>query len=157
MKSGQYPQPLLRPTFIQAPVVTGYATVRLQAELQMSGTLDGTGTTPDLNDNLTFGLFENTGATAMSLQVRETGDYTSGPSARANVTSVINLVANGGRQQVTFYPQQQYVEIWGVSGGPSDLRLQLSGQVQFELMAFAKNDPTYPPQLWEPASYGAVM
>lgn len=152
LKSGQYPQPLLRPAFVQAPIVAGYTTVRLWADMQFSGTLSGTGTTPLLNDNLVLGLFENTGDTAMTIQVRECGDYTSGPGSRANITNPIALVAKG-RKEVTFTPQQQYVEVWGVSGGPSDLRMQLSTQVEWGLMGFAKNDPTYPPQLWEPASY----
>ncbi len=147
LKSGQYPQPLVRPAFIEAPVVPGYATVRLFADLQFSGT----GTSPVLADNLVLATVENTGDMTAAVQLREVGDYSSGLPYRSNITNVLTLVP-GGRTTTTFTPQQQYVELWGVSG-TSDIRMQLNTQVPWTLMAFAKSDTTYPPQLWQPPSY----
>lgn len=155
--SGQYPSPLVRPAFINAPAVAGFATLRLRADLQFTGT----GTTPSLDDNLIHAVLENVGGTAATVQLRQVGDYASGLPAngtgvitqttpyRSNLSSAFTLVPEG-RKTFTFTPRQQYIELWGVSGGPSEVRLQLNGLVPLNLMAFAKDDPTYPPQLWEP-------
>ncbi len=156
LQSGQYPQPQLRPAVIQEPVVAGYTTIRLQANLQFTGTGTGTiagGTISSLVDNTVLGLFENVGPTDVTIQIREVGDYTLPASGRGSLGAAFSLVANGGRQTKTFIPLQQYVEIWGVSGGPSNIKVQLNSQVEWGLLAFAKNDPVYPPQLWRPASY----
>lgn len=158
LPSGQYTDPLFRPTFIEAPIVAGYATVRLRAQLQFSGT----GTNQSFEDNLVSAILENVGVTTMTLQLRQVGDYASGlPSDgslgtisqttpyRSNIDSAVTLVP-AGRKVTHFIPRQQYIEIWGVSGGPSQLRCQLNTILQLDDMAFAKDDPTYPPQLWEP-------
>lgn len=157
LQSGQYNNPLVRPAFITAPVVADFATVRLRADLQFSGT----GTTPSLDDNLIHAVLENVGATAATVQLRQVGDYASGlPSDgtgvitqttpfRSNLSTAYTLVPEG-RKTFTFTPRQQYIELWGVSGGPAQIRLQLNGMVPLSRMAFAKDDPTYPPQLWEP-------
>lgn len=152
LKAGYYPQPLLRTTSVQVPVVAGYTTARLQAHLQFSGTGSGTynGTLSSLPDNSVLGLFENTGATDVSLQLIQTGDYTSGP--RLQIGAPFSVAA-GGRKTVNFTPQMQFVEIWGSSGGPTTIRAQLSSQVEWSILGFAKGDTTYPKTLWEPVSY----
>ena len=148
LQGGQYPSPLVRPTFVTAPVVAGYTTVRLWANLQFSGT----GTSPSLNDNLVMATVENVGDADMTMQFRQVGDYSSGLPFRSNLGTAIALKAGGGRKQVTFTPTQQYLEVWGVSGG-SQLRMQLQSQLQFNELGFARGDTTYPPQLWQPPNY----
>jgi hypothetical protein len=172
LKTGQYTQPLNRPAFVQDPVVAGFTTMRLWAGLQMSGT----GTSPSLTDNLVLATLENTGDVSVTAQFRQVGDYSSGLPAynavltdgiiatpgsgtkaqtapyRSNLGSTHTLVP-GGRKTISFTPTQQYVELWGVSGGPSQIKLQLDTQVPWTLLGFAKNDPTYPPALWQPPTY----
>jgi hypothetical protein len=152
LKAGYYPQPLLRTTTVQAPIVAGYATVRLQAHLQFSGTGAGTytGTLPALVDNSVLGVFENTGATTVAVQLIQTGDYTSGP--RLQIGDAFSLVA-GGRHSLSFTPQMQFVELWGSSGGPSTIRAQLSSQVEWSVLGFSRTDTTYPTQLYQPIAY----
>jgi len=171
LKSGEYPQPLDCPAFVQQPVVPGYATVRLRAGLQMSGT----GTSPVLADNLVLATIENVGSVSVTCQFRQVGDYSSGIPAynasstdgiivtpgggtigqttpyRSNLSSSLTIVP-GGRKTTTFTPTQQYVELWGISGN-SQIRLQLETQLPWTELSFAKNDPTYPPALWQPPTY----
>lgn len=145
LRSGEYSQPLLRPAFIQQPVVPGYATIRLRADLQFSGT----GTTVAVEDNLVMALVENVGNSAASVQFRQVGEYRSG--ARSSISPIIAMVP-GGRHTITLTPLQQYIELWGVTG-TSQVRVQLETQVPWTLMAFDRLDASYPPALWQPASY----
>ncbi len=160
LQPGQYTNPLIRPAFIEAPIVASYATARLRADLQFNGT----GTCPSIEDNLISAVLENVGATTATVQLRQVGDYASGLPTngtlgtlaqttpyRSNLTAAFTLVP-GGRKVTTFTPRQQYIELWGVSGGPAQMRMQLATMVPLTELAFAKDDPTYPPQLWEPPS-----
>ncbi len=99
-------------------------------------------------------MFENTGTVDMTVQLRQTGDYTLPTSARSNVGAPFTIVA-GGRKTFTFTPQQQYIELWGISG-VSEVRMQLETQVSWGLLGFAKSDPYYPPQLWQPTSLSNI-
>lgn len=148
LKPGQYTQPLVRPAFVQQPMVAGYTTIRLLAGLQVSGT----GTCPSLPDNLVMAVVENRGDVSVSVQFRQVGDYSSGLAFRSNLGNVISLVPKG-RKTTTFTPQQQYVELWGVSGGPAEVRVQLDTMVPWTIIPFAKGDTTYPSVLWQPPSY----
>jgi len=67
LQPGQYTNPLIRPAFINAPVVAAFATVRVRADLQFSGT----GTCPSLEDNLISAVIENTGAVTATVQMRQ--------------------------------------------------------------------------------------
>ncbi len=162
LPSGQYNDPLSRPTFVEAPVVAAFATMRLRVNLQFSGT----GTSPSLTDNLITAIIENTSDTAVTAQLRQVGDYASGLPTngtvgtksqtapyRSNVGAPFTLVP-AGHKTFTLTPTQQYLELWGVSGGPGFVRCQFNGLPQLSEMAFAKDDPTYPPQLWEPPDLG---
>lgn len=149
LHSGEYPQPLDRATTFMAPLVAGYATLRLQASLQFIGT----GTTPALDDNLIMALVENTSLNTCKVQFLQTGDYISGPRQALGVPFTL---VPGGRRTVTFTPIQEYIEMWSPSvggGGPAEIRGEFSTQIPLTLLAFAKNDPTYPQYINEPSTY----
>ncbi len=144
---GIYPQPLVRTTTFNAPLVSGYATLRLHATLQFAGS----GTTQALDDNLIQALVENTSDSASArVQFLQTGDYVSGP--REALGSPFTLVP-GGRRTVNLTPIQGFIEMWSPAGSgfsPSQIRGQLTTQIPLALMAFAKDDPTYPQYINEP-------
>ena len=138
MSAGEYPQPLLRNQFIQAPMVSGYTTVRLS-------------TTPALVntsglDNTILVLLENVGNTSFAVKINQTVD----PSVSGLRTTVVNPVSlvPGGRSTVTFYPSAQFLEFATTSGG-GKLRAQLTSRQAWSEMAFSKTDPFYPAILWQ--------
>ena len=142
-QSGEYPQPLLRTTYVQAPMVSGYATVRLCSGINQFINTQGL-------DNTTLVLIENTGHstydTNFTLQIKSTADPSSS-GARTNVGGAYQVVP-GGRKTVTFTPSQEFLEFYCTAGG-GNVRAQISSRISWEEMAFSKTDPFYPPQLWQ--------
>jgi len=141
---GEYPQPLVRTTNVQCPVVGGYITARLQVQGDLTqsataSTLTGSGYV----DNTTMVTVENTGLNTFSMQLLGTNDYTSGP--REDVGTIKTLVPNG-RTVYSVVPRHTYLEVKGVSGTAA-LRMQLSSRLRWDALGFDKTDPFYPPQL----------
>lgn len=142
---GEYPQPLLRTTNVQCPVVSGYITARLQVQgdLVHSATAD-TLVESGYVDNTTLVTVENTGQNSFSMQLLGTNDYTSGP--RENVGAVQTLVPLG-RTMYSVTPRHTYLEVKGITG-TSALRMQLSSRLRWDELGFDKTDPFYPAPLW---------
>lgn len=141
---GEYPQPLVRTTNVQCPVVSGYITARLQVQgdLVHSATADGLSESGYV-DNTTMVVVENTGAQSFTMQLLGTNDYTSGP--RENVGAVKTLVPLG-RTTYSVVPRHTYLEVRTLSG-TSALRMQLSSRLRWDQLGFDKTDPFYPPVL----------
>lgn len=136
---GEYPQPLVRITNLQIPMVSGFTTGRLRAAVLTSPTPGISGYAPQQCRV----LLENVGANTIGVQMQETQDYVSGP--RFNVGSAVTLVPKGFRY-VSFTPTKQYLEFKG-STANSALRIQLESQLKWHIMAFDRSDVVYPPQL----------
>jgi len=141
---GEYPQPLVRPTNVQCPVMGGYITARLQVQgdLVHSATSDGLDESGYV-DNTTMVVVENTGRNTFSMRLVGTNDYTSGP--RENVGAVQTLVPSG-RVNYSVVPRHTYLEVLGISG-TSALRMQLSSRLRWDELGFDKRDAYYPPVL----------
>jgi hypothetical protein len=128
---GVYPHPLSRTTNFQIPMVSGYTTGRLFA--QVVG-LSGYG----LQD--TRVVVENPSATSYTLQMMETDDRVSGP--RFNIGPAISLVPRG-QKTLVISPIRDFLE-FKTTTGAGLLRAQLTSQLQWRQMAFDKTETIYP-------------
>lgn len=135
---GEYVEGLVRTTTVQAPVVGGYVTTRLQVMgepvIASSGFVDST----------TAVVLENTGIQTVSVRLQGCNDYTSGPREWVGAEKT---VVPSGRVTYSVTPRHTYLEIKGISG-TSAMKAQLSSRLKWQEMAFDKTDPYYPPQLF---------
>jgi len=137
---GEYPNPLPRKTFVNCPVVSGYVTARLQSQAPIPDSISGTA------QNMLC-TFENVGGTAFSVLLRETPDR-SISGTRYNLTSPIFLVPAGQVTQ-TVLGKQPYLEVYCTGTTTGQLRLQIDSQRRWNELGFGKDDPFYPPQLFQ--------
>lgn len=140
--SGEYPQPLLRTTNVQCPVVSGYVTARLQVTGEPKISISG------FVDNTTQVTVTNTGENTVAMRLQGTDDYASGP--REWVGAAQSLVPKG-RTAYSVTPRHTYLEVVGQSG-TSTVHLQLSSRLKWNELGFAKTDPFYPPFLYQAKS-----
>lgn len=135
---GEYPQPLLRTTTVQTPVVGGYVTARLRVMGEPVTAQSG------WVDNTTLVLLENTGGQAVTLRLQGCNDYTSGPREWVGASQT---VVSFGRTTYSVTPRHAYLEVKGLSG-TSAVRMQLSSRLGWNQLGFDKTDPFYPPFLF---------
>lgn len=135
---GEYPEGLLRTTFVQCPVVSGYVTARLQVEGNPIIGLSG------FVPNTTLVQVANTGVNTVGLRLQGTNDYTSGPWEW--VGGAMSLVPKG---QVTasITPRHAYLELVCQSG-TSTASMQLSSRLRWTELGFDRTDPAYPSALY---------
>ena len=144
----EYPQPLTRVTNVQCPVVNGYATARLRRQDPLFGS-GNVGVNEDAAQAQV--TLQNTGSVSVTVQLKQSyvtdapgTDSTGTPSGtRLNVGSAVALVP-GGSKTVNVTPYQPYLEVYGTSGGPSNLRMQIASRVRWDQMSFDKVDTLYP-------------
>jgi hypothetical protein len=147
----EYPQPLVRVTNVQCPVVSGYTTYRLRREdpLFVSGDV---GVYEDAaHAQVTL---HNVGTTSVGVQLKMADttsppgtDSTGAPSGtRDSIGSAITLVP-GGSKTLNVTPYEEYLEVWGTSGTGS-IRMQISSRVRWQEMAFDKSDTLQFKTLW---------
>jgi len=143
---GEYPQPLTRVTNVQAPVVGGYVTVRLQAQgdLVLSASSGSGLNESGYVDNTTMVTMENTGANTVSVRLQGCNDYTSGPREWVGAQQT---VVPSGRTVYSVTPRHLYLELQGISG-TSAVRMQLASRLKWDELGFDKTDPFYPPFLF---------
>lgn len=140
MDPGAYPEPLLRTTFVNAPMVSGYTTSRLRV-----ADFAFVGTATNFADNACHAIFENTSTgTLFYVQVNETTDDS--PSGVRTQLIAPVVVIPGGRRTVDFYPNQAFIE-FKCTSGQGYLRLQIASRLKWEEMAFDKLDTLYAQQL----------
>lgn len=149
---GEYPRPLVRVTNVQCPIVSGYVTARLyrQDPLFVSGNVD-------VNEDAVQSQFtlENTGTANITVQLRHSDsnsppgvDSTSTPTGtRINLGSAQTIVP-GGQKTLNLVPFLPFLEVFsplasGNSGAKGFLRMQIASKIQWDLLAFAKDDSTY--------------
>lgn len=147
-QAGIYPSPLLRPTFVECPVVAGYTTARLYSPYDFKGSSPVAG---PLGDHMVAAVVENVGPNPATFVLNQTGTewYTGTRTVLFSGT-----IQPGGRQATGFTITQPYLEVACTYGGPSSLRLQISSQMQWSVLGFLKTDPMYPQSLWK-ATYNA--
>lgn len=143
MNPGEYGQPLVRKTLVQVPVVSGYVTSRLQTQSDWPPAISGG--TSQTNMLVTF---ENVGNTYFSVNLRETDDRSiSGTRYNLNATPV--YLCPGGQQTQTLSGKRDYLEVYCTGTTTGQLRMQIDSQRRWTEMGFGKDDPFYPPQLWQ--------
>lgn len=150
MNPGEYISPMPRKTWVMCPVVSGYTTARLFTQDYYAPTLSGGAT----NTNMLV-TFENVGNTYFSVKLRETDDR-SVSGTRYDLTTALALVP-GGQKTQTVSGVRPYLEVYCTSttsngtnfypGG--NLRMQIDSQRRWSEMGFSKDDPFYPPQLFQ--------
>lgn len=140
MYPGEYPNPLPRKHFVQVPVVSGYVTSRLQDQAYFAPAISGTG------QNMLV-TFENVGGTAFSVQLRETDDR-SVSGVRYSLGSEVYLVP-AGQTTATITGRRPYLEVYCTGTTTGQLRMQIDSQRKWNELGFAKDDPFYPPQLFQ--------
>jgi hypothetical protein len=115
-------------------MVQGFTTGRLFGKVyQVSG----------YNPQTTTALLENVGPNAFTVQLVGTNDYISGP--RFNIGGAIPLVVHGQKFS-TFIPYWNYLEFKSVLG-TSNLRAQITSEIEWQEMAFSKTETIYPSTL----------
>jgi hypothetical protein len=148
MNAGEYPQPLVRKTVVQCPVVSGYVAARLYSQSFVAPTISGANTTA-------LAVFENVGNTQFSVLLRETDDRSSS-GVRYNLTSAVSL-APGGQDTKTFVGRRPYLEVYCTGTTTGQLRLQIDSQRTWNQLGFDRTDPYYPARLYQgKTSPGAI-
>lgn len=143
MNPGEYVQPLVRKTLVQVPVVSGYVTSRLQTQSDWPPAISG-GTT----QAAMLVTFENVGNTQFSVHLRETDDRSiSGP--RFNLTATPVTLVPGGQTTQTLSGKRNFLEVFCTGTTSGQLRMQIDSQRRWTEMGFGKDDPFYPPQLYQ--------
>lgn len=145
---GEYVQPLVRNTNVQCPVVNGYATARLRRADPLFGSGNVGVNESAANAQVTL---ENVGRTSFTVQLKQstvtdapgTNSIGTPTGTRLNVGSAVALVP-GGQKTINVVAYQDYLEVYGTANGPGNLRMQISGRVQWDEMAFDKADTLYP-------------
>jgi len=144
---GEYTQPLVRTTNVLCPIVSGYATARLRRQ----DPLFGSGNVGVYEDaaNAQVSL-QNDGKTTFTVQLKKSVvtdppgvDSTSVPTGtRINVGAAVALVP-GGTKTLNIVANQDFLEVYGTNGNGT-LRMQLTGKIRWDEMAFDKSDTLYP-------------
>ena len=143
MNPGEYVQPLVRKTLVQVPVVSGYVTSRLQTQDDYLPSISG-GTT-QTNMLVTF---ENVGNTYFSVNLRETDDR-SISGTRYNLNSTPVFLVPGGQSTQMLSGKRAFLEVFCTGTTTGNLRMQIDSQRRWTEMGFGKDDPFYPPQLFQ--------
>jgi len=147
MYPGEYTQPLVRKTFVQVPVVSGYVAARLQAQDWVQPAISGL--------NTRFGVtYENVGNTWFSVVLQSTDDR-SISGVRTQVPNTAASICPGGMYGVLGATKQRYLEVLCTGTTTGNLRMQLDGQRQWVELGFDKVDDAtfYPTSLWQAKEY----
>ncbi len=92
--------------------------------------------------------FENVGNTYISVNLRETDDR-SISGTRYNLNSSPVYLVPGGQQTQTLSGKRNYLEVYCTGTTSGNLRMQIDSQRRWNQLGFAKDDPFYPPQLFQ--------
>ena len=155
MDPGASPEPLVRTTFVHAPMVSGYVGSRLRIADFAFGTNVATLTPTTNDDNKVHLLIENQAyppapnltftGTTIFFKVNQLSDDGS-TGTRTPITAEYAIVP-GGRRTIDFWVNQPMIEI-ACTGGKGNIRAQLDSRLKWEEMAYSKTDPFFAPQLW---------
>ncbi len=142
MYPGEYPQPLVRKTFVQAPVVSGYVAARLQSQDWFLPTISG-------GANNMLVTYENVGNTYFTVLLRETTDR-SISGVRTTLPGTEQMLCPGGQVTLSATNKARYLEVYCSGTTTGQLRMQIDSQRQWVEMAFDKTETTfYPTSLWQ--------
>lgn len=148
MYPGEYPQPLVRKTFVQAPVVSGYVAARLQQQDWVGPAISGT---PATGLAITY---ENVGNTWFSVVCQATDDR-SISGVRTVIPGTAAMLCPGGQAVASGYTKNKYLEVFCTGTTSGNLRMQIESQRQWVELGFDKVDDAtfYPTSLWRAKEY----
>jgi hypothetical protein len=97
---------------------------------------------------------ENVGKAAATLQLYQANVYDAtslSPTRDATTLGAAKALVVDGHTTYTVTPTKRYLEVKCTSGGPSNVRLQLSGLIEWEQLGFdeVRDDSLYPKSLWQ--------
>jgi hypothetical protein len=156
MDPGAYVDPLIRTTWVQVPMVSGYVGSRLRvADFAFGTSFSGAQGTniPDNNVRVQVENAANQNAPAIGIQqgtniyykIQTTLD--DGPSGTRSFVTGERGVVPLGRDTVEFYVNQPFLEIL-CTGGGGNIRAQVTGRLKWEEMAMDRTDKFGAPQLF---------
>lgn len=150
MYPGEYTQPLVRKTFVQVPVVSGYVAARLQAQDWVQPTISGIPTAMAVT-------YENVGNTWFSVRLQSTDDRSiSGVRTPiAGSAGTPTMLCPGGMAIETGATKQRYLEVFCTGTTTGQLRMQIESFRQWTKLGFDKVDDAtfYPTSLWQAKEY----
>lgn len=156
MIPGAYPNPLVRTTWVQVPMVSGYVGSRLRIADYAFGTSVSGAQGTNVPDNRFRMVVENANnpnapiasqqGTNIYFRVQQTLD--DGPSGTRTPISPEYGVVPGGRVAVAdIFINAPFVEI-KCTGGGGNIRAQIATLLTWEEMAMDRTDTFGAPQLW---------
>lgn len=154
MEPGAYADPMLRTTWVQVPMVSGYVGSRLRIADYAFGTSVSGASGTNVDDNKVNIQLENianpnavSGQTGTNIFLRFQQSNDDGPTfARTSITGEIGLVP-GGKVTTAFNINAPFLEI-KCTGGRGNLRAMISSRLKWEEMAYSKTDASFAPQLF---------
>lgn len=153
MNPGEYSQPLVRNTFVQVPVISGYVAARLQAQDWFQPTVSG-------GANNMLVTYKNVGNTFFAVRLQETSDR-SVSGVRTVLPGTEVVMCPGGQATFLSTNKARYLEVFCTGTTTGSLRMQIDSQRQWNVMAFDKIDDNklvpgspygttlYPKVLWQ--------
>lgn len=145
--AGQYVQPLDRSAFMNAPAVSGYATLRLSALLSSTGSSWTDAGQPTPSMRVTARSLSDTQAVTIALL--GSNNYSVAKASKTTLDSF--TLAPGGSVTRNVDVDTKYVEMWCTSGN-GDVQMQFSTQIPIGLLAFDKLDASYPHFISQPSN-----
>jgi len=142
MNPGEYVQPLPRKTLVHCPVVSGYVTSRLHTQDDWPPPVSG------VSYSQMMVTFENVGNTYFSVHLRETDDR-SVSGTRYNLTATPVYLVPGGQNTQLLSGKRNFLEVYCTGTTTGNLRMQIDAQRRWNELGFGKDDPFYPPQLFQ--------
>jgi hypothetical protein len=143
MNPGEYVQPLVRKTLVHCPVVSGYVTSRLYTQDDWPPPISGGTTATNM-----LVTFVNVGNTYISVHLRETSDR-SVSGTRYNLTATPVFLVPGGQQIRTLSGTRNFLEVFCTGTTSGNLQMQIDSQRRWSELGFGKDDPYYPPSLFQ--------
>jgi hypothetical protein len=142
---GVYGSPIQKvATWRGIPLVSGYSTARMQANLALATSGYPT-SNPVVSGYQSVNItYANDGLVSATVQLVQTDNLASGP--RVQLGNPVTLVA-GGMAYSTVIPQAHWVEMSCVGGGPTEIRAQMCSQMDWTLEGFSKVEVLYPQYL----------
>jgi len=147
MYPGEYTQPLVRKTFVQVPVVSGYVAARLQAQDWVQPAISGIPTALAVT-------YENVGNTWFSIVLQSTDDR-SISGIRTSLPGTSASLCPGGMAIGSGATKARYLEVLCTGTTTGQLRMQMESQRQWTKLGFDKVDDAtfYPTSLWQAKEY----
>ena len=145
MEPGAYVEPLMRTTWVQVPMVSGYVGSRLRVADYSFGTTTGTNGSTYEDNKVRLMIHNSSSGTNIYFRVNQTTDSSSSGTRTAITPDY--LLNPYGYRTVDFTVTQPIIEI-KCTGGQGMIRAQVESRLKWEQMSMGRTDTFGAPQLW---------